>query len=116
MTSAEREIEILLTDPPECGRCGRGCLLSARVPHRWQNESGRDVVGLRQVVLCQVCDRGRPGADELMALFAVDGQVGLANMEAFGVLVDNWLDEAEQKAVDLDHLEREQELWRRGEL
>lgn len=116
MTSADREIQIDLADVPACTRCGGPSLFSARFAHSWTNAGGQEVTGVREVVLCPECDRGEPAADELGAFFAVDDQLGLENMDAFGALVETWLDAVQRKSMDLERLQLEEEQWRAGDL
>ncbi|MET9568521.1 DUF6300 family protein [Streptomyces virginiae] len=112
----ELDIEIHLDDLPACAGCAGPPLLTARFPHSWLNTRGEEVKGVREVALCPQCDRGSPAADELQALFAVDEQVGLANAEAFAVLIGAWLEERRQSARDSHRLEMEWDQWRQSDL
>ncbi|WP_308445515.1 DUF6300 family protein [Streptomyces spororaveus] len=116
VTSAEGEIEIVLADSPPCARCGGSTVLAARFPHRWQNGSGQDVHGIREAVLCGVCDQGPPVVNELLALFAGQEQFGPGGLARLGELLDRWLAQAQQVQADEERLDRERLLWVRGEL
>jgi len=91
-------------------------LLLASFPSSWKNAHGEDVHGLREAALCPACDRDAAAADELLALFAVDGQVGISNAGTFSDLVAVWVESLQQRQVDIVQLDAEHELWRRGEL
>ncbi|WP_331745892.1 DUF6300 family protein [Streptomyces virginiae] len=112
----ELDIEINFDDLPACAGCAGQPLLSARFPHSWLNSRGEEVIGVREVALCPQCDRGSRAADELQALFAVDEQVGLANAEAFAILIGAWLEEIGQNSTGSHRLEMEWEQWRQGDL
>ncbi|WP_274558090.1 DUF6300 family protein [Streptomyces spiramyceticus] len=116
MSVQEEEIVLQLADPPNCPPCGGPGLLLAQFPHSWKNARGEDVNGLREAVLCPACDCGEPAADELLALFAVDDQVGLSNFEVFGELVAAWVQSVRHRIVDEEALGAEYEQWKRGEL
>jgi hypothetical protein len=74
------------------------------------------VKGFREVVLCAGCDRGEGGADELLALFAVDECVTAGNAGTFACLVRRWVAVVAQGAVQPAELEEEAERWWCGEL
>lgn len=114
--AANEEIHLRLADPPPCAPCGGPSLLLVRFPNSWTNASGDSVGGVREAVLCPACDRGKPDADTLLALFTVDDQIDFDNMKTFGGLVAAWVESLRQTTVDLDVLADEQERWRRGEL
>ena len=115
MNNQEEEIVLQLADPPNCARCGRPGLLLAQFPHSWKNARFEDVNGLREAVLCPACDRGEPAADELLALFTVDDQVGLFNVELFGGLVAAWAESVRHREVDMALLEEQEQRWRDGD-
>jgi hypothetical protein len=110
------EIHLQVDQVPPCTRCGGAALLRARFPYSWRNARGETVAGIREAELCPACDRGKPTADELLALFAVDEQLDLDNVETFGGLVAAWVESLRQETVDLVALADEHERWHRGEL
>ncbi|MFE5489051.1 DUF6300 family protein [Streptomyces virginiae] len=112
----ELEIEINLDDLPACTRCLGQPLLTACFPHSWLNTRGEQVTGVREAALCPQCHRGSPAADELQALFAVDEKVGLANAEAFAILIGAWIEEMGKSSRDSHRLESEWREWRQGDL
>ncbi|MEV0036570.1 DUF6300 family protein [Streptomyces sp. NPDC050804] len=114
--SDQEEIVLQLDDPPTCSLCGGETLLRASFPHSWKNARGEDVDGIREAVLCPACDHGEPTADELLALFAVDNQIGFSNVEVFGALVAAWVEFVRHREVNMAQLDEEQERWRRGDL
>lgn len=111
-----REIEITLDDLPLCARCTGAPLLTARFPHAWQNAEATEVTGIREVALCPQCDRGTPAADGLLVWFAVDEHLDLANAVTFAALTDAWLEETQQRTVDLQRLDLELAQWHEGGL
>lgn len=116
MSGQEEEIVLQIADPPNCSPCGGPGLLLAQFPYSWKNASGADVNGLREAVLCPACDWGEPAADESLALFAVDDQVGLSNVEVFGELVSAWVESLRHRKVDMALLDEEEKRWRDGDL
>ncbi len=116
MSGLEDEIVLQLDDPPNCTPCDGPALLMAQFSHSWKNARGEEVNGLRAAVLCPACDRGEPAADELLALFAVDDQIGLSNVEAFGGLVAAWVESVRHREVDMALLDEEEQRWRDGNL
>ncbi|MET8678853.1 DUF6300 family protein [Streptomyces sp. NPDC004647] len=109
-------IVLRITDPPNCARCEGPGLLLARFPDSWKNARSEDVRGLREAALCPACDRGGAAADELLALFAVDDQVGLSNAELLGELVAEWVEYLRHRKVDAALLDEEHGRWERGNL
>lgn len=118
MNDVHHEEEILLKfeEPAPCQRCDGVTVLLARYPHSWKNNRGEDVAGFKEELLCPACHHGEPAATELLALFAVDDQVSLENMEAFGGLVAAWVESVRQRTVDTELLGEEHVRWQRGEL
>ncbi|MER7688701.1 DUF6300 family protein [Streptomyces sp. NPDC097610] len=110
------EVHLQVDQVPPCTRCGGAALLRARFPYSWNNARGETVAGIREAELCPACDHGQPAADELLALFAVDDQLDLDNLAAFGGLVAAWVESVRHLTVDLQVLNDEHERWRRDEL
>lgn len=115
VTEAE-EIILQLDTPLPCQRCGGASLLMARSPHTWKNTCGEQVHGVREAVLCPVCDCGEPAAEELLALFAVDEQLDPRNILAFGDLLTAWVESQRHRGVDMEALTAQHEQWGRGAL
>ncbi|MFF2305898.1 DUF6300 family protein [Streptomyces sp. NPDC058128] len=116
MSNEDQEIVLNLANPPRCARCSGETLFRAEFPHSWKNAAGQEVSGIRSADLCPACDRGEPSADALLALFAVDGQLGTGNMTVFTDLLGAWVDVVRNRVVDMERLDAEHEAWRRGEL
>ncbi|MFJ5220966.1 DUF6300 family protein [Streptomyces sp. NPDC088354] len=116
MTSSDAEISLRLADTPPCPRCAGETLLQACFPHAWMNARGKEVRGLREAVLCPGCDRGEPAADELMALFLVDGQLDLHNAPTFAELAHAWAASKRLQTASIEAIAQEEELWRQGDL
>ncbi|MEC4017928.1 DUF6300 family protein [Streptomyces sp. H27-D2] len=91
MTEQTEEIRLRLDAPPACRDCDGATLLLARFPHAWKNARGEDVTGVREAALCPARQRGEPAADELLALFLVDGQLDQANVTVFTALAAAWV-------------------------
>ena len=100
----------LLVEPMACHRCLGPLLLAARMPHpRLAN-----CVYIQP--LCPRCHIDDPGAQGLLAFFAVHSAVDEKNARTFNELVRQWLDGVSPPgAVDAETFEREIEAWHRGE-
>ncbi|MFG2141021.1 DUF6300 family protein [Streptomyces sp. NPDC048650] len=105
-----------MSGTPPCPRCETPVLLVARHPHAWRNRTGERVDGLRETVLCRSCDTTDPAAGGLLALFAGDGPLDAAHLEAFGGLLHDWLNAVRDRAPNLADLDAEEARWRTGEL
>lgn len=110
------EIELVVAHVPDCRRCDGPGLLMTRFAKSLTGERGQIADGYGERVLCQNCDATDPAAAELLALFAVDERVGPAGLDTLAELAGQWTDIVSQRTPDLDQLEAEAELWRRGEL
>ncbi|MBZ6260615.1 hypothetical protein KVH22_34430 [Streptomyces olivaceus] len=101
---------------PPCPRCSALTQMVVRFPYSWKNGRGEDVRGMKEAVLCAVCDREDPAAAELMALFAIDETVAPDNLETLGALAASWAETVRQRTVDENLLAAEYEHWRREDL
>ncbi|WP_432095833.1 DUF6300 family protein [Streptomyces sp. bgisy100] len=110
------EILLKLEEVPPCPRCGGVALLLAQFPHAWRNGRDAAVSGLKEALLCPACDHGEPAAADLLALFAVDDQVGLDNLEVARRLLSAWVESVRHRTVDEEALSEEFDQWSRGEL
>ncbi|MFD3422611.1 DUF6300 family protein [Streptomyces decoyicus] len=116
MTTQARELLLRLAEPPNCPRCEGRSLLLVRFPHSWVNSRGQELAGFRHAALCPACDRGDEPADTLIALLAVDGQLGPDNANTFGELVAAWADFVGDRTPDKTLLADEEARWCRGDL
>ncbi|WP_329453526.1 DUF6300 family protein (plasmid) [Streptomyces sp. NBC_01724] len=116
MSKEDDAIVLQLADPPNCPRCGEPGPVSAQFPHSWTNASGKEVPGIREAMLCPVCDRDEPAADRLLAFFAVHKTLGLSELETFHDLTAAWVAVARARQVDQQQLADEYERSRNGEL
>ncbi|MFD5856062.1 DUF6300 family protein [Streptomyces chartreusis] len=109
-------VHVKVEDTPPCPQCDGSTALLVQFPHNWKNGRDEDVSGFREAVLCPGCHHKEPAAAELLALFAVDDQLSLENVDTFGGLVAAWAESVRQRTVDEEALTAEFELWKRGEL
>ncbi|MFF3359499.1 DUF6300 family protein [Streptomyces sp. NPDC002917] len=116
MSEEDDEIVLQLANPPNCPRCGEPGPVSARFPHSWTNARGKEVPGIREAMLCPVCDRDEPAADKLMAFFAEHKTLEPSKLETFHDLAAAWVDVARARQVDQQQLADEFERSRSGEL
>lgn len=112
----EEELAITVRDVPACPRCGQAGILLASYPHSWTNAHGVQVTGRGESLLCAACDHAEPAAADLLALFLVDGHVGLDNLALLRCLADAWVEALRDRKADASRLAGEEELWLRGEL
>jgi hypothetical protein len=103
-------------DQPCCPRCGQHPLLSADVPHGWDNPGRPQTTGTIPVALCGYCDADDPKAGPLITYFHVHGQVDAANMTEFAALAQAWADSITIPPVDVSALDEEIRAWEQGEL
>lgn len=99
-----------------CPRCDRKVLLSAQMPHGWENPDGTRVEGTLTAFLCPECDSSSPGAAPLITFFQVHEQVDPENLHECADLIRNWIATIEFSPVDTAKLEEEYLAWRNGEL
>ncbi|NUK16250.1 MULTISPECIES: DUF6300 family protein [Streptomyces] len=114
--TSEDELLIRIADVSDCLACGTPGLLLVRYKHSWKNQSGDDVPGIRETLLCPQCSRRNTAAAELIALFAVDEQMNLENIDFFGGIVAAWVESLRQEHVDEELLVAEHDQWLRGAL
>ncbi|MFG2598607.1 DUF6300 family protein [Streptomyces sp. NPDC048462] len=115
MTGLE-EIDVQVDGLPACGVCGQPPMLRVSFPSSWNNARGQEVSGRREALLCPRCERGAPSAENLLAFFAVDGQLDMANAEVFSELLGVWVEDVRKRRVDTAELAAQEEQFRRGEL
>ncbi|MFJ2868445.1 DUF6300 family protein [Kitasatospora sp. NPDC087314] len=113
---SDDELCIALADVPACLACGIPGLLLVRYQHSWKNQSGDDVVGIRETLLCPQCSAGNMAAAELIAFFAVEERTGLDNVDVFGDMVAAWVESLRRAPVDEELLTAEYDQWLRGAL
>ncbi|WP_372504986.1 DUF6300 family protein [Streptomyces parvus] len=110
------ELFVKIADVSDCRSCGTPGLLLVRFRHSWKNQTGNDVPGIRETLLCPQCSRRDSAAAELIALFSVDEKMSPENVSVFGGLVAAWVESLRQERVDEELLAAEHDLWLRGEL
>ncbi|WP_411098902.1 DUF6300 family protein [Streptomyces sp. x-45] len=110
------ELFVKIDDVSDCRACGTPGLLLVRFSHSWKNQTGNDVPGIRETLLCPQCSRRYPAAAELIALFSVDEKMSPENVTVFGGLVAAWVESLRQERVDEELLAAEHDLWLRGAL
>lgn len=103
-------------EQPECGRCGKEGILSARVPHHLVNAREETVMGTSIVVLCPRCDIRQPEAGALIAWFVVNAKITSDNLTSAAELVHAWASFASVPPLNEAALEAEVEAWRGGNL
>ncbi|MEU9886183.1 DUF6300 family protein [Sphaerisporangium sp. NPDC051011] len=112
-----RSVEVVQSsDPPECGRCGREAILSARVPHNLVNARNETVKGDTTVVLCPRCDIGRPEAGAPITWFTVNAKITDENLMEAAELIHAWASAARVPVLNEAALEAEFKAWREGGL
>ncbi|MET8824157.1 DUF6300 family protein [Streptomyces rochei] len=114
--TSDAELLIKMADMPDCLACGTPGLLLVRFRNSWKNQSGEDVPGIRETLLCPQCSRRNQAAAELIALFAVDDKMSPENVDAFGGLVAAWVESLRQDCIDEELLTAEHDQWLRGVL
>jgi hypothetical protein len=103
-------------DLPRCPRCGQPGLLTADVPHGWDNPDGTVTRGTIPVVLCAACDHGSPTAGPLIIYLLVHEQVTADTLHECAELIQRWADGITIPPVNTEILEAETTAWREGEL
>ncbi|MFE9868331.1 DUF6300 family protein [Streptomyces sp. NPDC005506] len=116
MSQEDDAIVLQLADPPNCPRCGEPGPVSAQFSHSWKNASGEKVPGIREVMLCPVCNRDEPAADGLLAFLAAHETLEPSELETFHNLSAAWVAVARARQVDQQQLDDEYERSRNGEL
>ncbi|MFC8016565.1 DUF6300 family protein [[Kitasatospora] papulosa] len=110
------ELFFKVADVSDCRACGTPGLLLVRFGHSWKNQTGNDVPGIRESLLCPQCTHRNSAAAELIALFSVHEKMSSENVTVFGGLVAAWVESLRQERVDEELLAAEHDLWLRGEL
>jgi hypothetical protein len=110
MDTSAMNVEV--TPPTTCHRCGGELYLTAKVPHP-------TLPGTRTLSLCPRCDAHDPHAQGLLAFFAIHSRVGLASHPQLLTLAAEWIvamqaeptgASAAQLAHDADELRRHGDL------
>jgi hypothetical protein len=107
---------ILSSDSPECGRCGREGILSARIPHDPTNARNESVKEFAAIVLCQGCDISQPEAGALIAWFTVNAKIDSENLIQAAELIHAWASVARVPPLNEAALEAEIQAWWEGGL
>ena len=114
---SSRPVDVRLAgDLPNCPRCGQQGLLTADVPHGWDNPDGTATYGTIPVVLCAACDHDSPTAGPLIVYLLVHEQITTATLHECAALIQRWADSITIPPVNAETLETEINAWRRGEL
>jgi hypothetical protein len=99
-----------------CPRCGQQGLLTASVPHGWENADGTATHGTIPVVLCAACDHDSPTAGPLIVYLLVHEQITAETLYECAALLQRWADSVTIPPVNTEMLEAEITAWRQGEL
>jgi hypothetical protein len=111
-----RPVEVRLTDDLSCcPRCGQQGLLTANVPHGWDNADGTATHGTIPVVLCPGCDHDSPTAGPLIVYLLVHEQITAETLHECAALIQHWADSITIPPVNAERLEAEITVWRQGE-
>jgi hypothetical protein len=112
-----RPVDVRLAgDLPCCPRCGQQGLLTADVPHGWDNPDGTATHGTIPVVLCPACDHESPAAGPLILYLLVHEQITAETLHECAALIQRWADSITIPPVNAEILEAEITAWRQGEL
>jgi hypothetical protein len=112
-----RAVTVRISDiQPCCPRCGQQVLLSADLPHGWDNPDGTRTSGTIPVGICERCDASDPAAGALITYFQVHGQVDASSLHEFAGLAQAWADGVAIPPLDTAALEDEIRAWKQGEL
>lgn len=112
-----RPVNVRLTGSlPDCPRCGQQGLLTASIPHGWDNDDGTATCGTIPVVLCAACDHGSPAAGPLIVYLLVHEQITAETLHECAALIQRWTDSITVPPVNAKALEAEISAWRQGEL
>lgn len=112
-----RPIDVRLAgDLPCCPRCGQQGLLTADVPHGWDNADGTATYGAIPVVLCAACDHDSPTAGPLILYLLVHERVTPETLHECATLVQCWVGSITITPVNAEILEAEITAWHQGEL
>jgi hypothetical protein len=115
--NGSRPVDVQLTgDLPCCPRCGQQGLLTADVPHGWDNPDGTATHGTIPVVLCAACDHDSPTAGPLIVYLLVHEQITAETLLQCAALIQSWADSITITPVNAETLEAEITAWRQGEL
>jgi hypothetical protein len=112
-----RPVDVRLAgDLPCCPRCGQQALLTADVPHGWDNPDGTVTHGTIPVVLCAACNHDSPTAGPLIVYLLVHEQITAETLHQCAALIQSWADSITIPPVNAETLEAEITAWRQGEL
>jgi Family of unknown function (DUF6300) len=111
-----RAVDVRLAgDLPCCRRCGQQGLLTADVPHGWDNADGTATHGTLPVVLCAACDHDNPTAGPLIIYLLIHEQITAETLHQCAALIQRWADSITIPPVNAETLEGEINAWRQGE-
>lgn len=112
-----RPVDVRLTaDLPRCPRCGQQGLLTASIPHGWDNADGTATSGTIPVVLCAACDHDSPAAGPLIVYLLVHDQITAETLHECATLIQRWADSLTIPPANAEILEAEINAWRQDEL
>ena len=112
-----RPVDVRLAgDLPCCPRCGQQGLLTADVPHGWDNADGTATCGTIPVVLCAACDHDSPSAGPLIVYLLVHEQITAETLHECAALIQRWADSITIPQVNEETLEAEIAAWHQGEM
>ncbi|HEY1619660.1 MAG TPA: DUF6300 family protein [Streptosporangiaceae bacterium] len=112
-----RPVDVRLAgDLPCCPRCEQQGLLTADVPHGWDDADGTATHGTIPVVLCAACDHDSPTAGPLIVFLLVHEQITAETLHECAALIRHWADSITIPPVNAEALEAEITAWRQGEL
>jgi hypothetical protein len=106
----------LIEDLPCCPRCGQQGLLTADIPHGWDNADGTATHGTIPVVLCAACDHDSATAGPLIVYLLVHEQITTETLHECAALIQRWADSITIPPADTETLEAEITAWQQGEL
>lgn len=99
-----------------CPRCGQEALLTADVPHGWDNPDGTRTEGTIPRTLCAACDHDDPDAGPLIVFLLVHDTITPATLREAAALIQRWAASLAIPAPDPARIEDEARAWRDGDL
>ncbi|MFQ6147129.1 DUF6300 family protein [Streptomyces seoulensis] len=121
--TCQDELLIRIADVPACPACDSPGLLLVRFRNSWKNQSGDDVHGIREILLCPLCSRGNNTAAELVSYLEADEKTDektaleeVEELEEIGGVIAAWVESLRQEHVDEGLLAAEYDQWLRGTL
>ncbi|SDI18752.1 hypothetical protein SAMN05421505_13743 [Sinosporangium album] len=100
-----------------CPRCRTGDILAIlRLPHTWENATGKRVSVRSDLLLCSHCDAHDPLTGPIVTYFALHETVRPEHMHHLARLLRRWIDHASIPKPNEKPLTTEAEAWYRGDL